>query len=184
MKNKVIVGALAVICVVSVGFNIYLYNVLNVGRQQLSDTQAELDNMGINYADLETQIMAMQEELDTLTASISDKQSENDSLAKENSELLSSISELEESIVAVVEDEEDETDEVDEADKAETTHTQTTDTASTTQSTASNQNVDTAAQERMLQKAAENGFSISNGDTNIVEATDRTTGINDVGMWE
>lgn len=92
MKNKVIMGALAVLCVVSVGFNIYQYNTLNASRQQLSDTQAQLDNMTSNYADLDTQLTAMQEEIDSLNTSISDKQSEIDSLTQENSDLMNSIS--------------------------------------------------------------------------------------------
>ena len=185
MKNKALIAVLSLICVVSVGYNIYLYNVLNANRQQLSDTQAQFDSMTSSYADLEAQVTAMQGELDTLNASVSDKQSEIDSLAKENVELLSSISELEASIEETKRIAEEKAMETAKAEQ--TTSTQTTETASTNQSTASNQNVDTAAQERMLQKAAENGFGISNGDTNVVEV-DNNAGMSDwtipSGNWE
>lgn len=187
MKNKVVIAVLALACIVSVGFNIYQYKQLNISQSDLSETMAQIDDITGRYTDLQAQIENMQQELDSLNGGIKEKQEEADSLAKENESLKDNISELEKSIVAVVEDnEEDEADEADKIDKAETTSTKTTETASTTNNTASNQNVDTAAQERMLQKAAENGFSISNGDTNIVEAgtNDMSGVINDVGMWE
>lgn len=170
MKNRVVIAVLALACIVSVGFNIYQYKQLNISQSDLSETMAQLDDVTGRYTNLQAQIESMQQELDSLNGGIKEKQEEADSLAKENESLKDNISELEKSIVAVVEDEE--VDEVNKTETTSTTSTQTTDTASTTQSTASNQNVDTAAQERMLQKAAENGFSISNGDTNIVEATD------------
>lgn len=188
MKNKIVIAVLALVCIVSVGFNIYQYKQLNICQSDLSETMAQIDDITGRYTELQAQLESMQQELDSLNGGIKEKQEEADSLAKENESLKDNISELEKSIVAVVEDEDeaDETDKADEADKAETTSTQTTDTASTTQSTASNQNVDTAAQERMLQKAAENGFGISNGDTNVVEAgtNDMSNSPSDVGRWE
>lgn len=184
MKSKVVIAVLALACIVSVGFNIYQYKQLNISQSDLSETMAQIDDITGRYTELQAQIESMQQELDSLNGGIKEKQEEADSLAKENESLKDNISELEKSIVAVVEDEE--VDEVNKTETTSTTSTQTTETASTTQSTASNQNVDTAAQERMLQKAAENGFGISNGDTNIVEAgtNDMSNSPSDVGRWE
>ena len=185
MKNKIVIAVLALACIVSVGFNIYQYKQLNISQSDLSETMAQIDDVTGRYTELQARIESMQQELDSLNGGIKEKQEEADSLAKENEFLKDNISELEKSIVAVVEDNEE-----DESDKTATTtstaFTQTTDTASTTQSTASNQNVDADAQARMLEKAAANGFGISNGDTNVVEAgtNDMSGVINDVGMWE
>lgn len=181
MKNKALIAVLSLICVVSVGFNIYLYNVLNTSRQQLSDTQAQLDSMTKSYAELESQLTAMQEELDALNINMADKQSEIDSLTKDNNNLMSSISELEESIVEVADNTESE-----EANKEDTTTSQqTTDTASTTNNTASNQNVDAATQAEVLEKAAANGFAIGGYDTEYVDhVVERDMSGQVVSVWE
>lgn len=98
MKNKVLIAVLSLICIISVAYNIYQYNMLNANRQQLVNVQSQLNNMTNSYADLDAKLVAMQEQLDALNINMADKQSEIDSLAKENSDLVSSISELEESI--------------------------------------------------------------------------------------
>ena len=184
MKNKIVIAVLALACIVSVGFNIYQYKQLNISQSDLSETMAQIDDITGRYTELQAQIESMQQELDSLNGGIKEKQEEADSLAKENESLKDNISELEKSIVAVVDDEEE--DESDKTATTSTTSTQTTDTASTTQSTTSNQNIDADAQARMLEKAAANGFGISNGDTNVVEAgtNDMSGVINDVGMRE
>ena len=167
MKNKVVIAVLALACIVSVGFNIYQYKQLNISQSDLSETMAQIDDVTGRYTELQAKIENMQQELDSLNGGIKEKQEEADSLAKENESLKDNISELEKSIVAVVDDEEE--DETDKTATTSTASTQTTETASTNQSTASNQNVDTAAQERMLQKAAENGFAIGGYDTTTIE---------------
>lgn len=192
MKNKVVIAVLALACIVSVGFNIYQYKQLNISQSDLSETMAQIDDIIGRYTELQAQIESMQQELDSLNGGIKEKQEEADSLAKENESLKDNISELEKSIVAIVEDdEEDEADEADKTDKAETTSTtstQTTETASTT-NTASNQNVDAATQAEVLEKAAANGFGFSNGTDgmNIVEV-DNNAGMSDwtisSGNWE
>ena len=92
MKIKIVIAVLSTISAVSVGSNIYQYNIQSASKQQLSDTQAQLDSMTRNYADLDAQITAMQEEIDSLNTSISDKQSEIDSLTQENNDLMSRVS--------------------------------------------------------------------------------------------
>lgn len=92
MKIKIVIAVLSTISAVSVGSNIYQYNIQSASKQQLSDTQAQLDSMTKNYADLDAQITAMQEEIDSLNTSISDKQSEIDSLTQENNDLMSRVS--------------------------------------------------------------------------------------------
>lgn len=183
MKNKVVIAVLALACIVSVGFNIYQYKQLNISQSDLSETMAQIDDITGRYTDLQAKIESLQQEVDSLNGGIKEKQEEADSLAKENESLKDNISELEKSIVAVVDDEEE-----DEADKTATTtstaSTQTTETASTNQSTASNQNVDTAAQAEVLEKAAANGFGISNGDTNIVEAGNESFTHASGAVWE
>ena len=168
MKNKVVITVLPMICIASVCFNIYQFNMLNASRQELSEAQAQLDNMTNSYADLESQLMAMQEELDTLNTSISDKQSELDSLAKENGELLSSISELE-SIVNVVEDDTDSEDEADSTDVADTTTSvkSTETTQANNQTTTSTASTTTNAQNNLqaetLQRLASMGITNTAG---------------------
>lgn len=92
MKIKIVIAVLSTISAVSVGSNIYQYNIQSASKQQLADTQAQLDSMTSNYADLDAQITAMQEEIDSLNTSISDKQSEIDSLTQENNDLMSRVS--------------------------------------------------------------------------------------------
>lgn len=181
MKNKVVIAVLALICVASVIGNVYQYNMLNSSRQQLADARMQLESMTNSYAELDTQLTSLQEELDALNINMADKQSEIDSLAKENSDLQNSISELEASI--------EETKRIAEEKAMETAKAEQTASASQS-STTTNQNIDTAAQERVLQKAAENGFGITNGTdgmTTVEVANDGagvTSNFNDVGMWE
>ena len=176
MKNKVVVAVLAVVCVASVACNVYQYNMLNASKQQLSDAQTQLNNIISDYTDLDAQLVAMQEELDALNINMADKQSEIDSLVKENSDLVSNISELEASI--------EETKRIAEEKAMETAKAEQTASASQS-STTSNQNVDTAAQERMLQKAAENGFAIGGYDTEYVDhVVERDMSGQVVGTWE
>lgn len=189
MKNKIVIAVLALACIVSVGFNIYQYKQLNISQSDLSETMAQIDDITGRYTELQAQIESMQQELDSLNGGIKEKQEEADSLAKENESLKDNISELEKSIVAVVEDEDeaDETDKSDEADKTETTSTASTQTTETASTTSTAQNVDADAQAKMLEKAAANGFGISNGDTNTVEV-DNNAGMSDwtipSGNWE
>ena len=183
MKEKVVIAVLSLICIASVACNIYQYNKLNTSRQQLVDARMQLESMTNSYTDLDAQLTAMQEELDALNINMADKQSEIDSLAKENSDLVNSISELEESIEETKKIAEEKA--IETAKAEQTASTQTTETASTTQSTASNQNVDTAAQERMLQKAAENGFAIGGYDTEYVDhVVERDMSGIQSGNWE
>ena len=160
MKEKVVIAVLSLICIASVACNIYQYNKLNTSRQQLVDARMQLESMTNSYTDLDAQLTAMQEELDALNINMADKQSEIDSLAKENSDLVNSISELEESI--------EETKRIAEEKAVETAKAEQTASASQS-STTTNQNIDTAAQEKMLQKAAENGFAIGGYDTTTIE---------------
>lgn len=169
MKEKVVIAVLSLICIVSVACNVYQYNMLNASKQQLSDVQTRLNNMTSDYADLDAQLTAMQEELDALNINMADKQSEIDSLTKENSDLVSSISELEASI--------EETRRIAEEKAMETAKAEQTASASQS-STTTNQNVDADAQAKMLEKAAANGFGISNGTDgmNIVEVANDGAG--------
>lgn len=111
MKIKIVIAVLSTISAVSVGSNIYQYNIQSASKQQLSDTQAQLDSMTRNYADLDARITAMQEEIDSLNTSISDKQSEIDSLTQENSDLMSRVS-VEEEPEVIEEEVEEPTDSI------------------------------------------------------------------------
>lgn len=176
MKNKVVVAVLAVVCVASVACNVYQYNMLNASKQQLSDAQTQLNNIISDYTDLDAQLVAMQEELDALNINMADKQSEIDSLAKENSDLVNSISELEASI--------EETKRIAEEKAMKTAKAEQTASASQS-STTTNQNVDADAQARMLEKAAANGFAIGGYDTEYVDhVVERDMSGIQSGNWE
>ena len=184
MKNKVVIAALALICVASVIGNVYQYNMLNSSRQQLADARMQLDNMISDYADLDAQLVAMQEQLDALNINMADKQSEIDSLEKENSELLSSISELEASIEETKRIAEEKAMETAKAEQ--TASTQTTETASTT----TNQSTATGIDDDILQKMEANGFSFTNGTDGMttVEVANDGAGVDMTGLnhgnWE
>lgn len=178
MKNKVLIAVLSVVCIISVAYNIYQYNMLNTNRQQLADAQSQLNNMTNDYADLEVQLTDMQGKLDTLNINMADKQSEIDSLAKENSDLVSSISELE----VTLEESKGVSKEVA---IAEQTATQATETAQA-ETTAPTQNFDPDLQAETLQRLQSMGAVIGGMDGEYREAgtNDLSGVINDVGMWE
>lgn len=183
MKEKVVIAVLALICIASVIGNVYQYNMLNSSRQQLADARMQLESMTNSYTDLDAQLVAMQEELDALNINMADKQSEIDSLTKENSDLVSSISELEKSIeeskgVSKEEAVAEQT-ATDTAQAEQTTSTQT-DMASTT----TNQSTATGIDDDILKKMEANGFSFSNGDTNIVEAGNESFTHASGAVWE
>lgn len=177
-KSLIAVGLIAVVALVIGGVFVATRNNGNDAEPVVVvDELPELKTQEIETVESEPEVEEVEEIEEVKVEAESNGVSEDEEVKADEQE----------SIVAVVEDDEEEAEEVNEtATTTSTASTQTTETASTTQSTASNQNVDTAAQERMLQKAAENGFSISNGDTNIVEAgtNDMSGIINDVGMWE
>ena len=188
MKDKAVIAVLSMICIVSVCFNIYQYNMLNASRQELSEAQGQLESMANDYAGLEAQLTAMQGEIDSLNASISDKQSELDNLAKENGELLSSISELE-SIVVVIEDDTDSEDEADSTDVADTTTSvKSTETAqANNQTTTSTASTTTNAQNNLQAETLQRLASMGITDTGLGEVTN--AGTNDlsgqnIGVWE
>ena len=180
MKNKIIIAVLALACIVSVGFNIYQYNQLNISQSDLSETMAQLDGMTNSYTDLQAKIESLQQEVDSLNVNINEKQLEADGLAKENEALKDNISELEKSIEeskgVSIEEEVAETEQ-----KADAT----TSTASTTTSTSSTQTNQSQndLQAETLQRLASMGIT-DTGLGEVTNATDRDlSGINSV-TWE
>ena len=184
MKNKIIIAVLALACIVSVGFNIYQYNQLNISQSDLSETMAQLDGITNSYIDLQTRIESLQQEVDSLNVNINEKQSEADGLAKENEALKDNISELEKSIEesegVSIEEEVAETEQKADA----TTSTASTTTTTSTSSTQTTQSQD-ALQAETLQRLASMGIT-DTGLGEVTNATDRDlSGINkSLDNWE
>ena len=194
MKNKIIIAVLALACIVSVGFNIYQYNQLNISQSDLSETMAQLDGITNSYIDLQTRIESLQQEVDSLNVNINEKQSEADGLAKENEALRDNVSELEKSIEeskgVSIEEEVAETEQKADTTVTETTTStkstetaqavdQTTSTSTTTTQTSQNQS---ALQAEMLQKAASMGAVVGGNNLPVEHAGNSTHSTG--AVWE
>lgn len=147
---------------------------LNANRQQLVNVKSQLNNMTNSYADLDAKLVAMQEQLDALNINMADKQSEIDSLAKENNDLVSSISELE----VTLEESKGVSKEVA---IAEQTATQATETAQA-ETTAPTQKFDPDLQAETLQRLQSLGGAVGGFNTTTSEVGNSTheTG----AVWE
>lgn len=175
-KSLVAIGIIAVVALIGAGIFVVTRN--NSGDAEPLATVQELPEIQTQeieaVVEAEPEVEEVEEVEEVKVEAESNGVSEDEEVEADEQE----------SIVAVVENDEEEAEEVDEADKAETTHTQTTETASTTQSTVSNQNVDTAAQAEMLERAAANGFGITNGTDGMttVEVANDGAGV-DMSNW-